>query len=49
MILMNCKLFGLDLMINGTHRFLIFLGFIIIVCIISHLMARTNPDFPNFK
>lgn len=43
------KLFGLDLMIIGIHRFIIFIGLIIVVCIISHLMATKDPRFSNVK
>lgn len=43
------KLFGLDLMISGIHRFIIFIGLIIVVCIISHLMASKDPRFSNVK
>ena len=43
------KLFGLDLMIGGNHRFIIFIGFIVVVCIISHLMAMKDPRFANVK
>lgn len=43
------KLFGLDLMLNGNHRFFIFIGFIVVVCIISHLTAMKDPRFANVK
>ena len=43
------KLFGLDLMLNGNHRFFIFIGFIVVVCIISHVISMKDPRFANVK
>lgn len=39
------KLFGLDWMLNGNHRFFIFIGFIVIVSLILEIATKKDPFF----
>lgn len=43
------KLLGLDLMLNGNHRFFIFIGFVVIVTLILKIATKKDPFLNNWK
>lgn len=43
------KLFGLDWMLNGNHRFFIFIGFIVIVSLILEIATKKDPFLNNWR
>lgn len=43
------KLFGLDWMLNGNHRFFIFISFIVIVSLILEIATKKDPFLNNWR